>query len=74
MYVVRNRNDLLTKVIPFFERHPLLSTKQEEFVTFTAIVQALARGEHLEQEGFRSIRQLAISMNGGGRYRRVHRM
>ena len=74
VYVVRNRDDLLTKVIPFFERHPLLSSKQEEFVTFTAIVRAMAKGEHLEQEGFRFIRRLAISMNGGGRYRRVHRV
>jgi LAGLIDADG endonuclease len=74
VYVVRNRNDLLTRVIPFFERHPLLSAKQEEFVAFSAIVRSMARGEHLDQEGFRSIRRVAVSMNGGGRYRRVHRM
>jgi LAGLIDADG endonuclease len=74
VYVVRNRIDLLTKVIPFFERYPLLSTKQEEFVVFATIVRAMARGEHLDQQGFRSIRRLAVSMNGGGRYRRVHRM
>jgi hypothetical protein len=74
VYVVRNRNDLLTKVIPFFERHPLLSAKQEEFVAFSAIVRSMARGEHLDREGFRSIRTAAVSMNGGGRYRRVHRM
>jgi LAGLIDADG endonuclease len=74
VYVVRNRDDLLMTVIPFFERHPLLSSKQEEFATFSAIVRAMARGEHLEQEGFRCIRRLAVSMNGGGRYRRIHRM
>ena len=74
VFVVRNRNDLLVKVIPFFERHPLLSAKQEEFVTFSAIVRAMARGEHLDRERFRSIRAIAVSMNGGGRYRRVHRV
>jgi hypothetical protein len=73
VYVVRNRADLLAKVIPFFERYPLLSSKQEEFETFAIIVRAMVRGEHLELEGFRCIRHLAVSMNGGGRYRRVHR-
>lgn len=32
VYVVRKRSDLLDKVIPFFERQPLLSTKQEDFL------------------------------------------
>jgi hypothetical protein len=72
--VVRDRESLLTQVIPFFERQPLLSSKQQEFVTFAAIVRSMARGEHLDEEGFRRIRALAISMNGGGRYRRVHRV
>ena len=74
MFVVRNRNDLLTRVIPFFEQQPLLSSKQEEFLTFSVVVKAMATGAHLTEEGFVALRQLAVSMNGGGRYRRVHRM
>ncbi|MFZ4585476.1 MAG: hypothetical protein ACOYNI_09655, partial [Acidimicrobiia bacterium] len=69
----RNRNDLVTRIIPFFEANPLLSSKRQEFVTFAAIVHAMTQGEHLSAEGFRVLRQLAVSMNGGGRYRRVHR-
>ena len=30
VFVVRRRQDLLTRVIPFFERFPLLSSKQKE--------------------------------------------
>ncbi|SRR6266508_324915 len=30
--VVRNRNDLLTRVVPFFVAQPLLSSKQQEFL------------------------------------------
>src|SRR2546430_2202643 len=74
VFVVRQRNDLLEKVVPFFERQPLLSTKQEDFLVFAAIVRAMARGEHLSPEGFQSLMMRALSMNGGGRYRRVHRM
>src|SRR5580700_3143904 len=43
--VVRRRQDLLERVIPFFERNPLLSCKHEEFVSFTYIVRAMAGGE-----------------------------
>jgi hypothetical protein len=71
--VVRRREDLLERVIPFFERNPLLSCKQEEFATFAEIVRAMARGEHLEQEGFERLAAQALQMNGGGRYRRLYR-
>jgi hypothetical protein len=70
--VVRNRVDLLTRVIPFFEKQPLLSSKQEDFVTFSVIVKAMSRGEHLSDAGFGKLLNQALSMNGGGRYRRVH--
>ena len=46
VYVVRRREDLLTHVLPFFERSPLLSSKQEDFETFAAIVRAMAGGVH----------------------------
>jgi len=36
VYVVRNRRDLMTKVIPFFEAHPLLSSKGLEFTIFAS--------------------------------------
>ena len=45
--VVRRRQDLLERVIPFFERNPLLSCKQDEFVTFALIVRAMAEGSIL---------------------------
>src|SRR5207248_4903388 len=73
VFVVRNRDDLLRKVIPFFEAQPLLSSKQQEFLVFARIVRAMEAGEHLCSEGFDALKVLAISMNGGGRYRRVHR-
>jgi hypothetical protein len=70
--VVRNRRDLLEKVLPFFERNPLLSCKQDEFVTFADIVRAMSRREHLVPGGFERLAARALRMNGGGRYRRIH--
>ncbi len=73
VFVVRRRRDLLESVIPFFEAQPLLSSKQQEFVVFTSIVRAMEAGEHLCISGFDVLRSRALTMNGGGRYRRVHR-
>jgi LAGLIDADG DNA endonuclease family protein len=74
VYVVRRRDDLLNRIIPFFEATPLLSAKQQELSTFASIVRAMADGEHLTEDGFRSLRRRALSMNGRGRYRRIHRI
>ena len=73
VFVVRNRDDLVHKVIPFFEAQPLLSSKQQEFEVFARIVRAMKAGEHLSEGGFEALREAAVAMNGGGRYRRVHR-
>ena len=71
VYVVRNRFDLLEKVIPFFRAHPLLSEKRFEFETFAAVVVAMENKEHLSERGFERLLGLAVAMNGGGRYRRL---
>jgi len=73
VFVVRRREDLLAKVIPFFERNPLVSSKQREFTAFAQVVRAMESGEHLSAAGFARLKALALTMNGGGRYRRVHR-
>ena len=67
--VVRNRQDLVERVIPFFEQFPLRSSKQREFQTFATIVRAMERGEHLAKEGITHILKQAFAMNGG-RYRK----
>jgi hypothetical protein len=69
--VVRNRRDLLERVIPFFERNPLLSAKHADFEKFALIVRELALGHHRTRTGFSRLLELACSMNGGGRYRKV---
>ena len=71
VYVVRNRNDLLERVIPFFERNPLLSSKQADFEKFACVVRELALGNHRTDAGFRRLLEVALSMNGGGRFRKV---
>ena len=69
--VVRNRKDLLTKVIPFFEMYPIISAKADEFRRFAFIVRAMSKGKHLQRDGFIELLEIAFSMNGNGRYRRL---
>jgi hypothetical protein len=74
VYVVRRRADLLERVIPFFERSPLLSSKQDDFERFAAIVRSMALGHHRTPEGFSGLLEEALAMNGKGRFRRVRWM
>jgi hypothetical protein len=71
VFVVRERRALLESVIPFFERVPLLSTKRADFEKFARIVRQMALGHHRTLAGFRELLELALSMNGGGRFRQV---
>ncbi len=71
VYVVRRRSDLLERVIPFFERSPLLSSKQRDFEKFAKIVRAMAVGQHRTESGFSVLLDEALSMNGEGRFRSV---
>ncbi len=69
--VVRERRALLESVIPFFERVPLLSAKRADFEKFARIVKRMAQGQHRTLAGFGELLELALSMNGGGRFRQV---
>ena len=71
VFVVRKRVDLLDRVVPFFERNPMLSSKQADFEKFALIVRELALGHHRTSAGFRRLLETATSMNGGGRFRKV---
>jgi hypothetical protein len=71
VFVVRKREDLLRRVIPFFERSRLLSSKQRDFEKFARVVRAMALGRHRTPIGFEELLILALSMNGNGRFRKV---
>ena len=64
-YRVRSLEHLRTKIIPFFEEHPLRSKKQLDFLTFREIVRRMEKDEHLTLEGIEIIRALASKMNRG---------
>ena len=71
VFVVRNLKDLRGKVMPFFRNHPFISSKQEDFETFSRVVDLMNKKEHLKKGGLITILKLAFSMNAGGKYRKL---
>lgn len=67
--VVRDRFDLLTKVLPFFEINQLKTTKSNDFAIFSQIVHMMHDQKHLTTGGIIEIIHLAYRMNNHGKRR-----
>jgi hypothetical protein len=65
----RRLEDILERIVPHFERYPLLSGKRYDFDRFASICQLMAGGAHLRHDGLVEIVELAQGMNPSGRRR-----
>ena len=70
VYVVRNLADIRNKIVPFFKKYPLFSSKQQDFEKFAKVVSAMSKREHLTKNGLSRILKRSFTMNDGGRYRK----
>lgn len=70
VYCVDNIRQLLEKVIPFFEKYPLIGEKHGNFLLFKEIVIGVSQKEHLNPIGFTRLAELAFEMNHSGKYRK----
>ena len=59
--IVKDKKDLLQKVIPFFDTHSLQTTKRQDYEIFKQVVLLMSEKYHLTQEGFRKIVELVFS-------------
>jgi LAGLIDADG endonuclease len=62
-YVVRAPGDLRGRIIPFFEEHPLMTAKADDFRKFAQIVRMMERGLHRSVEGMSRIAAIVETMN-----------
>lgn len=60
---VKSRRELVTKVVPFFERNPLRTIKRRDFELFARVLEAMQRREHLTIQGLVEIASLTERMN-----------
>ena len=66
-YEVRCIDDLVERIIPFFEANPLLSSKQRDFERFATVCKLVHAGVHRTQPGLREIADVAMPMNASGK-------
>ena len=62
-YRVRGQENLLDKIIPFFEKHQLKTRKRVDFAKFRKVVLLMEKGEHLNPDGLEKICQIKTTMN-----------
>lgn len=64
-YKVRDINEIIRIIIPHFDKYPLITKEQEDFLLFKNIVYLMSKGEHLNKEGLIKILNLRASLNKG---------
>ena len=66
-YEVRSLSELINKIIPHFEKYPLLSEKQKDFKFFKQVCLLMQRNLHRNKVGLKRIMHLAFQMNPSGK-------
>ena len=69
-YEVRSLTDLNKKIIPFFKKHPLYTTKWQDFKVFCYVCSMKKKNLHLNKAGMIEIVDLVFLMNNVGRNRK----
>ena len=61
-FTVRKQTDLVSIILPFFEKHKLKTKKRIDFEKFRQIVRIIERKEHLTNQGFADIQKIVQCM------------
>lgn len=64
-FTVTKFNDLTDKVIPFFDKYPILGVKYLDYLDFVKIIKLMKVKAHLTSEGLDLIRKIKGEMNTG---------
>ena len=62
-YTVRRLSELSDLIIPFFEEHPLVTAKSDDFKKFVDVVRMMESGHHLRVDGLIQIAEITQTMN-----------
>jgi len=55
---VRSRRHLMRRILPFFEKYKLKTSKGIDFIRFRKVLHMMERGEHLSPTGLETIRRI----------------
>jgi hypothetical protein len=62
---LQEEEDLDNKVIPFFDKYPIVGLKSLDFKDFCRVVELMKQKKHLTQSGLEQIRKIKEGMNTG---------
>lgn len=62
-FEINSQKDIHQCVLPFFEKHPLKSSKKKDFEIFKKVALLIKEGKHLEDDGLKRIIELKSGMN-----------
>jgi len=65
MWRVRDRKQIGSIIIPFFDRYPLQGAKYLDYQDFKRVYYMMEEGLHLTEDGLATIRIIAEGMNRG---------
>lgn len=63
--VVSGLSDITAKIIPFFEKYPIVGVKALDFVDFCKASKLIKDKAHLTESGLENIRLIKAGMNRG---------
>jgi len=64
-FIITKFENLNDKVIPFFQKYPILGAKALDFADFCEVVELMKNKAHLTPEGLEEIRKIKMGMNKG---------
>lgn len=64
-YAVNDIKDILNIIIPHFDKYPLITQKQSDFLIWKEIILLINNKEHLNSKGLNKILSLRASLNKG---------
>jgi hypothetical protein len=65
VFSVRSLDDIVYKIIPHFDKYPLMTQKRADYLLFKEVVLMIQQKKHLSKEGVKSIINIRATMNIG---------
>ena len=65
---IQKFSDLIEKVIPFFQKYPILGVKAKDFVDWCKVAEMMQKKTHLTLEGLDQIRKIKVGINTGRKF------
>ena len=65
IYSIQSYKELVSVIIPFFDKYPLLTQKKGDYLLFKFALGIINKGEHLTKQGLSKLISIKASMNLG---------